>query len=123
MPTLTESQRLALAARLRRGRAAAADSIERRDPGRTELPLSFGQQQLWFIDRFAPGQGMYNIPLAISVRGLLDHSALTAAVGDLTGRHEALRTRLVVGGGGVPVQIIDPPSPVPVRVIDLSDAG
>src|SRR6185437_10735240 len=123
MPTLTDSQRAALTARLRRGRAAPADSIERRDPGATDLPLSFGQQQLWFIDRCAPGNAMYNIPLAIGLRGPLDPGALGDAIDDLVVRHEALRTRLVARPGGGPVQVIDPPGPVPVRVIDLSVAG
>src|SRR5258708_605407 len=120
MPMLTDSQRAALAVRLRRGRAALADAIERRDPGTSELPVSFGQEQLWFIDRFAPHQAMYNIPLAISLRGALDTCALERAVTELVARQEALRTRLVVNSAGNPVQLIDPPARVPVRMIDVS---
>src|SRR5215472_3724607 len=122
MTMLTESQRAALTARLRRGRAVHSDAIRRRDPGAAEAPLSFGQQQLWFIDRFAPGQAMYNIPVAIGVRGVLDQAALRRAVTDLAARQEALRTRLVVGEAGDPIQVIDPPGQVPVRLVDLSDA-
>ena len=119
---LTDEQRAALAARLRRGRDAAPARIARRDPELTDLPLSFGQEQLWFIDRFAPGQAMYNIPLAISVLGPLDGDALDRAVAALAGRHEALRTRLVAGDGGQPVQIVDPPRPVPVARVSLPRA-
>src|ERR1700761_2854403 len=108
---LTDSQRAALTARLRRGREAAGTGIKRRDPGQADLPLSFGQEQLWFLDRFAPGQAMYNIPLALAVKGPLDESALDLAVTALVARHEALRTRLAAGGGGRPVQVIDPPRP------------
>ena len=56
---LTQSERAALAARLRRGQASRTRS---RDvaAGLTELPLSYGQEQLWFLDRFAPGLPTYN---------------------------------------------------------------
>jgi amino acid adenylation domain-containing protein len=119
---LTDTQRAALTARLRRGRDAVGTGIQRREPGRTDLPLSFGQEQLWFIDKFAPGQAMYNIPLAISVRGSLDDAALDRAVTALVARHEALRTRLAAGAGGRPVQVIDPPAPVSVARASLTDA-
>ncbi len=116
---LTDQQRAALTARLRRGREAAG-GVTRRDPGTPSLPLSFGQQQLWFIDRFAPGQAMYNIPVAIAVRGEVDRAALGRAVDQLVARHEALRTRLVTGHGGEPAQVVDPPAPVPLPLADLS---
>jgi amino acid adenylation domain-containing protein len=117
---LTDTQRAALIARLRRGRAAAAAGIGRRDSGLTELPLSFGQEQLWFIDRFAPGQAMYNIPIAVTIRGSLDEDALDLAITALVARHEALRTRLVPGAGGRPVQVIDSPVPVPAARVALA---
>ena len=61
---LTDAQRAALAARLRRGRAERRrPAIPRGPAGLAELPLSLGQEQLWFIDRLAPGQPTYNIPL------------------------------------------------------------
>src|ERR1700683_1829918 len=119
---LTDTQRAALTARLRRGRDAAAARITRRDQGTRELPLSFGQEQLWFIDRFAPGQAMYNIPLAISVQGQLDAEALDRAITALAGRHEALRTRLVAGSGGQPVQVVDPLRPVSAARVTVAQA-
>jgi amino acid adenylation domain-containing protein len=119
---LTDRQRAALTARLRRGRDAAVTGITRRDDGRRELPLSFGQEQLWFIDRFAPGQAMYNIPLAISVQGQLDTEALDRAITALASRHEALRTRLVAGSGGQPVQVVDPLRPVSAARVAVAQA-
>lgn len=60
---LTDSQRAALTARLPKGRAAASAAIPSRTAGRgDDLPLSFAQEQLWFIDRLAPGQPTYNVP-------------------------------------------------------------
>ena len=112
---LTDAQRAALASRLRRGREGAAGQIPRRRRGLADLPLSFGQEQLWFIDRFAPGLPTYNIPHALRLCGPLDDAALDRALTGLVARHEALRTRLVTGTSGRPVQVIDAPSPVPRR--------
>jgi len=125
---LTDSRREAILARLRLDRRLDAEEIPRRPPGPGELPLSFGQEQLWFIDRFAPGQATYNVPCAIRVRGPLEEGALRAALQRLVQRHEALRTRLVAGPDGRPAQVIDPPGPVPLPTVaigrpDLTPAG
>ncbi|MGW6120285.1 non-ribosomal peptide synthase/polyketide synthase [Nocardia sp. NPDC055165] len=56
------------------------------------LPLSPAQQRMWFLNRFDPETGAYNIPIAVRLTGALDRDALRAAVGDLIARHEVLRT-------------------------------
>ncbi|MGW6727522.1 non-ribosomal peptide synthase/polyketide synthase [Nocardia sp. NPDC055029] len=56
------------------------------------LPLSPAQQRMWFLNRFDPETGAYNIPIAVRLSGALDLEALRAAVGDLITRHEVLRT-------------------------------
>jgi amino acid adenylation domain-containing protein len=139
---LSESQRAVIAARLRRGRAATgtgagaasaqpggnggttargrARRITRRPAGPAEVPASFGQEQLWFIDRFAPGLGTYNLPQALRVSGAVDEQALGRALAALVARHEALRTRLVTGGDSRPVQVIDPPVDLPLEQVDLT---
>ncbi len=118
---LTESQRAALTARLRQGRAAAPARLPRRGAGQNEnLPLSFAQEQLWFIDQFAPGQPTYNIPQALRLTGPVKTTELASALSLLVKRHEALRTRLVVGPRGHPVQAIDEPAPVRLGVVDLA---
>jgi amino acid adenylation domain-containing protein len=116
---LTDAQRAALAARLRQGRQVLA-AIPRRPAGLTGLPMSYGQEQLWFLDQFAPGLATYNIPLAISVSGPLDAAALGRALDGLAARHEALRTRLLPGPDGRPVQVIDPSASSPLELTDLS---
>ena len=61
----------------------------------TPPPVSLAQEQLWFIDRFAPGLPTYNIPIALRLTGPLDGGALGRAIDGLIVRHESLRTRLV----------------------------
>jgi amino acid adenylation domain-containing protein len=75
--------------------------------------LSFAQEQLWFIDEFHHGLPAHNVPGVAWLRGELDVAALARALDALIARHEPLRTRLMAGDGGRPVQRIDPPGPVP----------
>jgi amino acid adenylation domain-containing protein len=117
---LTDSERAALAARLRRGRDSRQNEIPRRPAGLTELPPSYGQEQLWFVDRFAPGEAAYNIPHALRLSGPLDQAALGRAIDAMVGRHEALRTRLVADPAGRPLQVIDPPRSSALELTDLS---
>jgi FkbH-like protein len=99
--------------------APVTASIPRR-PDRTESPLSAEQQRLWLLDQMRPGNPAYNLPLAYRLTGPLDLSALTRAMRDVALRHEVLRTRMDVRSG-TPIQILQPPRPLILSVIDLSD--
>ncbi len=82
------------------------------------LPLSFAQQRLWFIEQLDPEAVLYNLPFAFRLRGVLDVRALARSIGEVVRRHEVLRTRFVEVESR-PVQVVDPPAPVPVPLADL----
>ena len=83
-----------------------------------ELPLSFAQARLWFLDRLQPGSSVYNVPVAWRLRGPLKPEALAAALNETLRRHEALRTRFLERAEG-PIQAIDPAGAFPLPEIDL----
>ncbi len=85
-----------------------------------ELPLSFAQQRLWFLDKFSPDGSGYVSAFALRLRGELDREALLVAFSAVVARHESLRTTFeAVEGRGV--QVIHPPCAVAVPVLDLSN--
>ncbi|MFI9100861.1 non-ribosomal peptide synthase/polyketide synthase [Streptomyces fildesensis] len=71
------------------------------------IPLSHAQRRLWFINRFDGQSATYNMPISIRLTGPLDREALSAALGDLSERHETLRT-VYPEADGVPYQRILP---------------
>ncbi|WP_156769491.1 non-ribosomal peptide synthetase, partial [Nocardia sp. 852002-20019_SCH5090214] len=77
------------------------------------IPLSYAQQRLWFIDQLEGPSPLYNVAAALRLSGGLDVEALRAALADVVGRHESLRT--VFGTvEGTPRQMV-----IPVERVDF----
>jgi amino acid adenylation domain-containing protein len=91
----------------------------RRVPRDGALPLSYGQQRLWFLEQLHPGSGQYNMLLALQLRGHLDQAAFRASVQALVDRHEALRTSFLEVSGQAR-QKIEARVEAPIETIDLS---
>ncbi|HEX3555462.1 MAG TPA: amino acid adenylation domain-containing protein [Thermoanaerobaculia bacterium] len=87
-------------------------------PHDRELPLSYGQQRLWFLDQLVGG-AFYNIPMAYRLAGTLDVVALERSLNEIVRRHEVLRTSFPAVDGQ-PVAIVAPALTLPLPVVDLS---
>ncbi|MEH2232807.1 MAG: amino acid adenylation domain-containing protein [Nostoc sp.] len=85
-----------------------------------ELPLSFAQARLWFLDQLESGSSIYNIPFAVSVNGFLHLAALEMALHEICRRHEVLRTTFLIVNGS-PVQAIASTPNLTLSVIDLQE--
>ena len=85
-----------------------------------DLPLSFAQQRLWFIDQLEPGNSAYNFPAAVRLKGPLNLVALGQSVNEIIKRHEALRTTFTTVDGR-PVQVVAPTLTVGLPVVNLQD--
>ncbi|NCS75868.1 MAG: amino acid adenylation domain-containing protein [Microcystis aeruginosa K13-07] len=85
----------------------------------TELPLSFAQQRLWFLDQLQPNSALYNIPMVLHFRGNLNQKALEQSLQEICDHHEVLRTNFVTIGGQ-PTQVIQTTRET-ISVVDLQD--
>ncbi|NOK12218.1 non-ribosomal peptide synthase/polyketide synthase, partial [Corallococcus exercitus] len=84
----------------------------------SKLPASFAQQRLWVLEQFNPGSAAYNMPFSLRLTGALNLEALRRALELVVHRHESLRTTLRPDTDG-PVQVIAPPEPLVLPVVDL----
>jgi acyl carrier protein len=84
-----------------------------------ELPLSYSQQRLWFLDQLSSGSTAYHIPLGMRLRGELNVGVLEQSIGEVIRRHEILRTRFPASEGR-PRQEIAVATAVRLALVDLS---
>lgn len=100
--------------------AAASPRILKR--GSTTAPLSFAQHRMWFLHQMASETAaVYNNSLGARIKGSLNIEALERALNEVIARHEVLRTTFQLIDDA-PTQVISPPSPVKINVVDLSQS-
>ncbi|HEU4506949.1 MAG TPA: amino acid adenylation domain-containing protein [Pyrinomonadaceae bacterium] len=112
------------------GLAKLIDDARRTRPGRpgfplqpvprdVELPLSFAQERLWFLQRLHPDVAPYNISGAVRITGRSNAVLIAQCINEIIRRHESLRTTIQTRDGR-PVQVPASPAPVDLPVVDLS---
>ena len=89
-------------------------------PTRDNLPLSFAQQRLWFLDRLDLNSPLYNLAAAVELLGDLNRAALEQSLNEMVRRHEVLRTAFS-NVNGQATQIIAPALSLSLSVVNLQD--
>lgn len=82
------------------------------------VPLSFGQERLWFLNRLDPGDASFNMFLVYRLRGPVDLDTLQRALGVVVDRHDVLRTRFVADDGE-PAQVVSPPGGLALSRVEV----
>ncbi|MFD0201926.1 MULTISPECIES: non-ribosomal peptide synthetase [Saccharothrix] len=100
------------------GRAAPKVDVIPPAPRDEPLPLSAGQQRLWFLAQFQPESTEYTSAIALRFTGPLDVARLAEAVRGLVRRHESLRTTFDQMDGR-PVQVVH--DDVPLDLVPTED--
>ncbi len=87
-------------------------------PRTHDLPLSFAQQRLWFLDQLEPESPLYNIPMGFRLTGPLNVAALHRSLNVIVQRHENLRTAFQTDDGRAKLMIADHLT-LPLPLVDL----
>ncbi len=81
-------------------------------------PLSFEQEQLWFLAQLIPDSAVYNESFTIGFKGSLDVTAFEQSLNEFINRHQIWRTSFPAVDGQ-PVQVIHPASNLKLSLVDL----
>ncbi|MFB1485397.1 condensation domain-containing protein, partial [Corallococcus sp. RDP092CA] len=111
----------ALAARMEEATRSKVKALVRVS-GAGARPLSFAQQRLWFIDQLEPGSPLYNIAVAVRLDGTLRRDVLEKVLGEVSRRHEALRTTFAQEKDQA-IQVIHAALAVPLEGVELKGIG
>lgn len=84
------------------------------------IPLSYAQQRLWFMEKLSPESAIYHLCSTIKIEGLLQIEVLKECFNKVVQRHEILRTVFAEKDGN-PIQVILPEISVDFEVISLSN--
>ncbi|MBJ6763015.1 amino acid adenylation domain-containing protein [Myxococcaceae bacterium JPH2] len=84
-----------------------------------QAPLSFGQERMWFLDKWSPGSAALHMPVSVRMSGTVHLEALRQGLKLLAARHETLRTTFQ-DRDGRPQQVISTSAELELEVVDLS---
>ncbi|WP_417773447.1 amino acid adenylation domain-containing protein [Stappia sp.] len=101
--------------------ARGFDRVARRPEGLSP-PLSFAQERLWFLDRFAPRGNAYNGLVSLMLPAPVEPRLAERAINSVVARHEVLRTVFAVEGG-LPVQRVTPRLRLSLDLFEFPDAA
>jgi amino acid adenylation domain-containing protein/non-ribosomal peptide synthase protein (TIGR01720 family) len=104
------------------GRGEKAEEEVSRSEDRENLPLSYSQQRLWFLDQLEPGSWAYNVARAVRLEGELNGPNLEQSLREVSRRHESLRSRIESDGNGAR-QRVEENERVELRQVDLRGIG
>jgi amino acid adenylation domain-containing protein len=90
-----------------------------KDASTNDVPLSFAQERLWFLQQLDPARAAHNIAFRLEIGAALDRAALERAATELVRRHQTFRT-VFLNCDGRPMAKIMAPSPVPIVLQDLT---
>ncbi|HEU5382935.1 MAG TPA: amino acid adenylation domain-containing protein [Ktedonobacteraceae bacterium] len=119
--SLSQAQLALVQKRIRRESALKIESLPLpKRPQDVQVPLSFAQQRLWFLQQLVPESTAYNELIALNLAGTLNREALGQAMQALVERHEILRTTFPLVEDTV-CQVITPTDNLKIEVplIDL----
>ncbi|MCP4664527.1 MAG: amino acid adenylation domain-containing protein, partial [bacterium] len=111
------------------GQLRVLDEIRDREPESTpvlgpvaregDLPLSFSQERVWFIQHLDPANMAYHFQASLRFRGRLEVTALERTLAEIVRRHEIFRTTFPAVYGR-PVEVVHDPRRPKLPVVDLA---
>jgi amino acid adenylation domain-containing protein len=86
----------------------------------SELPLSYAQERLWFLDHLQPNSDLYNVGVSFAFKGEIDATIMKRALQEIVRRHEVLRTCFHTKSGTAVLEIEEAVE-IRVPVVDLTE--
>ncbi|OYD09603.1 non-ribosomal peptide synthetase [Paludifilum halophilum] len=90
----------------RNGKTVKRPSLQALARRNQNIPLSFSQQGLWFIEQLDPGSPLYNVPRLYRLAGKLNRDVAEKSFFALANRHEILRVTFGEQDGS-PAQVVN----------------
>ncbi|MEM9273746.1 MAG: amino acid adenylation domain-containing protein, partial [Cyanobacteria bacterium P01_F01_bin.143] len=124
LQSLSPEQRALLEQKLRQKgiELPKATNIPRRAEN-VEIPLSFAQKRLWFVQQLEPENSSYNVASALKLEGKLSVENLVKTLNEIIQRHEILRTIFISNEDKQPIQVIQPFQEIALPIVEISSEG